>query len=254
MNAQKVAYRTQSIVTTRKLSIGMLATLFVIGGDSARASVIIADGLQILASSSQTQTQTELDLYACATWATDQTGFDPITRAGGIPPTESTARHSEYRRAMAACLQGRGYTVSMATPPAPSAASPAPPPVATVSPADASAPPGKWNFLGSYPSPIGDQRDSSAVIDLTSSYNYDYVVYYVWVGGGFVQQGGNWTPGSQQWASSNLDIDCKHHTFKEHRFINKAGSIPRSDDRWIAIEDAWQPIQLAERQVCEQFQ
>jgi hypothetical protein len=253
MNAQKAMYRTQSIVTTRKSCIGMAAGLLVMGAHPATASVIIADGLQILPGSGQTQTQQELDLYACATWATDQTGFDPITRAGGTPPAESTARDSEYRRAMGACLQARGYTVSMATPPAPPAASPAPRPVAAVSPADSPAPPGKWEFLGNYPSPMGDRSDS-AVIDLTASYNYDYVVYYVWVGGGLVQQGGNWTPRSQQWAFSNLDIDCRHHTFREHRFINRTGSIPRSDDRWVAIEDAWQPIQLAERQVCEQFQ
>lgn len=253
MNAQKVPYRTQSIVTTRKFCLGMLATLFVIGGNSARASVIIADGLQILANSSQTQTQTELDLYACATWATDQTGFDPITHAGGIPPAESTARDSEYRRAMAACLQGRGYSVSMTTTPAPTAVSPAPRPVAAVSTANSPAPPGKWEFLGKYQSPMG-VGPVSAVIDLTSSYNYDYIVYYVWVGGGFVQRDGNWAPGSAQWASSNLDINCQRHTFREHRFINQAGSIPRSGDQWVAIKDGWQPIQLAEKQVCEEFQ
>jgi hypothetical protein len=252
MNAQKVTYRTRPIITTSSLCIGVLAGVFVIGVDPARASVIIADGLQILANSSQTQPQTELDLYACATWATDQTGFDPITHPGGTPPVESTASHSEYRRAMGACLQARGYTVSMATPPAP-AVSPAPRPIAAVSPANSLAPPGKWEFLGKYQSPMG-VGPVSAVIDLTSSYNYDYVVYYVWVGGGFAQRDGNWTPGSTQWAFSNVDINCQRHTFREHRFINQAGPIPRSDDRWIAIEDAWQPIQLAEKQVCEQFQ
>jgi hypothetical protein len=243
MNAQKAMYRTQSIVTTRKSCIGMAAGLLLIGAHSATASVVLADGLQILAGSGQTQTQQELDLYACATWATDQTGFDPVTRAGGIPAAGSAARDSEYRRAMGACLQARGYTVSIATPTAPPA----------VSPADSRAPPGKWDLLGNYDSPVGDRPDT-AVIDLTASYNYDYIVYYVWVGGGLVQQGGNWTPRSQDWAFSNLDIDCKHHTFREHRFINRAGSIPRSDDRWVAIEAAWQPIQLAEKQVCEQFQ
>ena len=252
MNAQKIAYRGQPIITTGRLRMGMLAGLFVIGGASARASVI-ADGLSVVANSNQTQTQQELDLYACATWATDQTGFDPTTHAGGIPAAESAARNLEYQRAMAACLQGRGYTVSMMMPPAPPAASPAPRPVAATTPADSPAPPGKWELLGSYESPIGSGSDT-AVIDLTSSYNYDYIVYYVWVGGGLVQQKGNWAPASAQWAFSNVDVDCRHHTFREHRFINQAGSIPRSDDRWVAIEAAWQPIQLAEKQVCEQFQ
>lgn len=253
MNARKLPHRARPLMTTRKLCIGVLASLFVIGCDFARASVIIADGLQIVADSGRTQTQEQLDLYACQTWATEQTGFDPFTHAAGVtPPAESTA-HSEYRRAMAACLQARGYTVSMATPPAPPVVSPAPRPVAAVSPATSPASPRKWEFLGRYQSPVGDGLDS-AVIDLTSSYNLDYVVYYVWVGGGLVQRDGTWAPGSGEWAFSNLDIDCKHHTFKKHRFINQTGSIPRSDDRWIAIEDAWQPIQLAEKQVCEVFQ
>jgi hypothetical protein len=254
MNARKPTYRTRPIIVTRTFCIGMLAGLFVIAGDSARASVIIADGLQVLAGNGRTQTQKELDLYACETWATDQTGFDPITQAGGIPPAESTARNSEYRRAMAACLRTRGYTVSMATPPAPPAASPAPRQVVAVSQTDSPSSLRKWEFLGKYQSPEGVGVDT-AVIDLTSSYNYDYVVYHVWVGGGLVPRDGTWAPDSgRHWAFSNLDIDCKHHTFAERDFINQAGSIPRSGDKWIAIADAWQPIQLAEKQVCEPFQ
>lgn len=253
MNARKVPHRAQSIMTIRKLCIGVLASLCVIGCDSARASVIVADGLQVVADNGRTQMQKELDLYACQTWATEQTGFDPFAHVGGVTSAESTARHSQYRRAMAACLQARGYTVSMATPPAPPAVSPAPRPVAAVSPANSPASPRKWEFLGRYQSPAGDGLDS-AVIDLTSSYNLEYVVYYVWVGGGLVQRDGTWAPGSREWAFSNLDIDCKHHTFKKHSYINQAGSTPRSDDRWTAIEDAWQPIQLAGKQVCEVFQ
>ena len=253
MNARKVLYRTQLIITTRRLCIGVLGILLVMAADSTRAAVIIADGLQILADNGRTQTQKELDLYACETWAADQTGFDPITHAGGAPSPESTARNSDYRRALAACLRARGYTVSMAMPPAPPAASPAPRPVAAAPPANSAASPRRWEFLGKYQSPVGVGLDS-AVIDLTSSYNLDYIVYYVWLGGGLVQRDRTWAPGSGEWAFSNLDIDCKHHTLKEHSFINQAGSIPRSDDRWIAIEGAWQPIQLAEKQVCEQFQ
>lgn len=253
MNARKaVAYRTQPIMTATKLCIGVLASLFVTGGDSARASVIVADGLNI-ADSGQTQTQKEIDLYACETWATDQTGFDPITHTDSMPSAESTARHSQYRLAMAACLQARGYAVSVAAPLAPPAVSPAQRPVAAVAPAAVPAPPGKWKFLGRYPSPIG-AGDQSAVIDMTSSYNYDYVVYYVWVGGGFVQQDGKWAPGSGQWALSNLDVDCKQHAFREHTFTNQKGSVPRSGDRWIAIDEGWQPVQLAEKQVCEVFE
>ena len=125
--------------------------------------------------------------------------------------------------------------------------------IRAVAPAASPPPPGKWKFLGSYQSPTGT-GGQSAVIDLTSSYNYDYIVYSVWIGGGFVQQDGNWAPGSGQWALSNLDIDCKRHAFREHRFINQTGSIPRSGAAWIAINDGWQPVRLAERQVCEVFE
>jgi hypothetical protein len=254
MNAQKVTYRTRLIIATGTVCMGILAGLLAMSGESAHASVIIADGLQVLADSGRTQMQKELDLYACETWATNQTGFDPITHAGGTRLAESAVRNSEYQRAMAACLRTRGYTVSVATPPAPPVASAVPRPVAAVSSTDSPSSLRKWEFLGKYQSAEGVGVDN-AVIDLTSSYNYDYVVYHVWVGGGLVPRDGTWAPDSgRHWAFSNLDIDCKHHTFTEHTFINQAGLIPRSGEKWIMIEDAWQPIQLAEKQVCEPFQ
>ncbi|MDU9412895.1 hypothetical protein [Pseudomonas sp. zfem005] len=48
------------------------------------------------------------DRYECHTWAVSQSGFDPatVTRPVG---SDSTDR---YRRALGACLMGRGYSVN----------------------------------------------------------------------------------------------------------------------------------------------
>lgn len=47
----------------------------------------------------------ESDRYACYLWAVEQTGFDP----GAANPELNKA--GAYRRAISACLEGRGYTV-----------------------------------------------------------------------------------------------------------------------------------------------
>jgi hypothetical protein len=51
----------------------------------------------------QTQEQTQNDRYECHSWAVNQSGFDP-TRP------EQTGNAADYRRAMAACLDARGYS------------------------------------------------------------------------------------------------------------------------------------------------
>lgn len=63
------------------------------------------------------------DRYACHVWARNQSGFDP-SRIAGVPPSGTAAQRDQYRRALIACLEGRGYSVSEAAPPAP----PPPPP------------------------------------------------------------------------------------------------------------------------------
>lgn len=45
------------------------------------------------------------DRYECYLWAVDQTGFDPSD------PEGNTDKQRDYRRAISACLEGRGYTV-----------------------------------------------------------------------------------------------------------------------------------------------
>lgn len=53
----------------------------------------------------QSDEQRDRDRYECYTWAVDQTGYDPT--AGIADASKAT----DYRRALSACLEGRGYTV-----------------------------------------------------------------------------------------------------------------------------------------------
>jgi hypothetical protein len=62
--------------------------------------------LMVYPKNGQTQEQVGKDKYECHKWAASQTGFDP-TQAGGTAPN----RRSDYLRAQAACLEGRGYSV-----------------------------------------------------------------------------------------------------------------------------------------------
>jgi hypothetical protein len=51
----------------------------------------------------QTDQQQAQDRFECHQWAQSQTGFDPTTSGSGGNP-------DDYRRAMIACLDGRGYS------------------------------------------------------------------------------------------------------------------------------------------------
>jgi hypothetical protein len=67
------------------------------GGNSADLYVYPRNG--------QSEEQTQNDRYECHSWAVSQSGFDPTQsqqQAGGNP--------ANYRQAMAACLDARGYT------------------------------------------------------------------------------------------------------------------------------------------------
>jgi hypothetical protein len=52
----------------------------------------------------QNDQQTSSDRYQCHSWAANQTGFDP-TRSG-----QQAGNPADYRRAIIACLDARGYT------------------------------------------------------------------------------------------------------------------------------------------------
>lgn len=77
----------------------------------------------------QTQQQQWSDRYACHDWAVTQSGFDPTRKDA----TADQSHRDAYRRALSACLEGRGYSVQEtaqpqhAAPP-PAATSNAPPP------------------------------------------------------------------------------------------------------------------------------
>ncbi len=53
----------------------------------------------------QTEEQRDLDRYQCHRWAKNETGFDPSL--GG----QNASLAPDYRRALSACLEGRGYSV-----------------------------------------------------------------------------------------------------------------------------------------------
>lgn len=68
-----------------------------------------ADKLYVYPRRGQTAEQQAKDEYECHRWAADQTGFDPVAGATG-QRTQALSAAADYRRAQAACLEGRGYT------------------------------------------------------------------------------------------------------------------------------------------------
>jgi len=56
----------------------------------------------------QTPDQQARDRYECHSWAVSQSGFDPSTATS--PPASSAVDY--YRRALGACLSGRGYNIN----------------------------------------------------------------------------------------------------------------------------------------------
>ena len=53
----------------------------------------------------QSDEQRDRDRYECYLWAVDQTHFDPSAESPDV------TKAADYRRALSACLEGRGYTV-----------------------------------------------------------------------------------------------------------------------------------------------
>lgn len=51
------------------------------------------------------------DRYECHRWAVGQTGFDPSMPVGNLTGTQLVTKRANYRRAIAACLDARGYSV-----------------------------------------------------------------------------------------------------------------------------------------------
>jgi hypothetical protein len=72
------------------------------GGQASGSSELIA-----YPKNGQSEDQLGKDKFECHRWAVTQTGFDPTQAGGGSAP----GRRSDYSRAQAACLEGRGYSV-----------------------------------------------------------------------------------------------------------------------------------------------
>jgi hypothetical protein len=63
--------------------------------------------LYVYPKNGQSEEQTATDRYECHQWAAGQTGFDPTQ---GADQSASSAGPADYRRAMIACLDARGYS------------------------------------------------------------------------------------------------------------------------------------------------
>ncbi len=70
-----------------------------------RVSEIAAASLYIYPTQGQTEEQRDQDRFECHLWAVDESGFDPSYSDA------DKAGYENYRRAMTACLEGRGYSV-----------------------------------------------------------------------------------------------------------------------------------------------
>ncbi len=68
------------------------------------------DQMYIYPQNGQSAEQQASDKYECHKWASSQTGFDPTQPGGAVSPDQLDARRADYRRAMIACLEGRGYS------------------------------------------------------------------------------------------------------------------------------------------------
>ena len=51
------------------------------------------------------------DRYECHSWAVSQTHYDPTQPTSGMPEAQLNQIREDYKRAMGACLDGRGYTM-----------------------------------------------------------------------------------------------------------------------------------------------
>ena len=68
-----------------------------------------AMSLYVYPKNGQSEQQTQNDRYQCHQWAVGQTGFDPTNTANETQ--SATATPDNYKRAVTACLQARGYSV-----------------------------------------------------------------------------------------------------------------------------------------------
>ncbi len=98
-------------------------------GPGSAAVPTTAENLTVTPKFGQTQEQLASDRAECRVWAKGQTGFELGQIGGGVAPADYSSRRLQFGRAMAACLEGRGYSVRFAVPvTTPQTYSPPPPP------------------------------------------------------------------------------------------------------------------------------
>jgi Outer membrane protein beta-barrel domain len=78
---------------------------------SAAPAAAFGEGVYIYPKNGQSEQQLWSDRYACDTWSRTQSGFDPVHTDGGAPAGEVAKRREEYRNAMTACLDAKGYSI-----------------------------------------------------------------------------------------------------------------------------------------------
>jgi hypothetical protein len=69
------------------------------------------DDIFVYPKNGQSEADQSRDKYECHKWAQSESGFDPTQPNGGVSPDQANAKRASYQRAMAACLEGRGYSV-----------------------------------------------------------------------------------------------------------------------------------------------
>jgi hypothetical protein len=85
---------------------GYVVTHSPYGDDEDEYADGVGDDLYIYPANGQSEQQQADDRYACHRWAVDQSDYDPLD------DEYDASRRADYRRAMIACLTGRGYTVN----------------------------------------------------------------------------------------------------------------------------------------------
>jgi opacity protein-like surface antigen len=152
----------------------------------------------------QSQEQQWSDRYACHNWAKSQSGFDPTKSGADVPSDENGTRREQYRRAMTACLEGRGYSVRYGAPPpnAPPVSYPPPPPRATAIPVQHFSPP--VSELKYHPIAVQIEGGGTVTTGTTNKYLDD---------GSNVGLGLTWFPTSV--LPLGLRVDGSYSTFRE---------------------------------------
>jgi len=59
----------------------------------------------------QSEEQQTKDRYECHRWGVSQTGYDPTQPTSDMPQDQLRQMRADYKRAMSACLDARGYTM-----------------------------------------------------------------------------------------------------------------------------------------------